>query len=339
MEREQVASPRLLDTLQAQLDELAQVRHPQHALGVAELRRFTNEQLGYSDARRYGIWCYYPWRNEVVHILPETEFRELRSARNRNHITAAEQVRLRRKIVGIIGVSVGQAVAMTMTLEGVGGEFRLADPDQISLSNLNRIRSPLRDIGRNKAVVAARQMLEIDPYLKISVYSDGLDEGNLAPFMSNPRPLDILVEECDDLYIKLLGREHARRLRVPVLMHTSDRGLLDIERFDLDPTREPFHGRLSHVSSEDLRGLSAEQKIPFVTQLLDLGMMSNRAKASLREVGKTLTTWPQLGSAVARGGATVTAVARRILLDHDQASGRFYDDIDDTVPYAERKPH
>ena len=43
--------------------------------------------------------------------------------------------------------------------------------------------------------------------------------------------------------IKAILREGARARRIPVLMATSDRGLVDVERFDLEPQRQILHGR------------------------------------------------------------------------------------------------
>src|SRR5262249_27646093 len=110
-------------------------------------------------------WVYYPWSGRLVHVLPPAEFRTLRSDRNRYKIAAEEQERLRSFRVGVAGLSVGLSVALTTALEGVGGSCRLADFDTLGLSNLNRLRAGAADLGVNKAVLAARQMYELDPYL------------------------------------------------------------------------------------------------------------------------------------------------------------------------------
>ena len=60
--------------------------------------------------------------------------------------------------IGIVGLSVGHAIAHTLALEGMCGRLRLADNDRIELSNLNRIPATVLDIGINKAVVAARRI-------------------------------------------------------------------------------------------------------------------------------------------------------------------------------------
>jgi len=43
-----------------------------------------------------------------------------------------------------------------------------------------------------------------------------------------------VIEECDSLDMKFLVREAARDRQIPVIMETSDRGVLDVERFDLE---------------------------------------------------------------------------------------------------------
>ncbi len=54
-------------------------------------------------------------------------------------------------------------------------------------------------------------------------------------------------------------------------------------------------------------------------------------KYSLGEIGKSITTWPQLASSVMLGGALVTDTCRRILLDQLRSSGRYYVDFDQLI--------
>jgi hypothetical protein len=102
------------------------------------------------------------------------EYRTVRTARNRYKIAQAEQDVLYTKRVGVVGLSVGNSAAVTFALEGIGGAFTLADFDLLSLSNMNRLRSGAPDIGVNKTVLAAREMLEIDPYLDITRFPRGV---------------------------------------------------------------------------------------------------------------------------------------------------------------------
>lgn len=320
------------DTIEEQLRDLVACRHPAEDLDRAALDRQVGAHLGTGQSAEHGRWVYYPWSGRLVHLLPADEFRELRSNRNRDKITQEEQRHLQRSRVGVVGLSVGQASALTLALEGIAGAFRLADFDTLALSNLNRLRAGTHELGVNKAVLAARQMFEIDPYLQIEIFPEGLNDDNLARFMGEgDDKIDVLVEECDDFFVKVLARHEARLRGIPVVMDTNDRGLLDIERFDLEPARPLFHGLAGELDPERLRGLSMKEKIPYVMQIIDEASISPRLASSMPQIKRTICTWPQLASGVALGGALVADVARRILLGQMSTSGRFYVDIETIV--------
>lgn len=322
------------DTIDEQLCCLVQTRSPQKTLSSDEIRRQVEELLAGTAADDYGVWAYYPWSKRLVHILDEAEFVELRTSRNRYKITPVEQERLSQASVGVVGLSVGQAVALTMAIERSFGEIRLADFDTLELSNLNRLRSGIHDLGIPKVLIAAREIAEIDPYLRVKCYSDGITEHNIDDFFLDGGKLSLLVEECDSLDIKVLCRERARMHRVPVVMDTSDRGMVDVERFDLQPDRPLFHGLTDVPPIHELRELTNEQKVPFILSILETDKLSTRIRASMLEINESISTWPQLATAVALGGAVTGDVCRRILLDQFRDSGRYRVDLD-TVFAAE----
>lgn len=273
-------------------------------------------------------WVYYPWRRAVVRLLGPRSFELLRLNRNRNKITKREQSKLRSLRIGVVGASVGHTIAHVLAMEGLAGELRIADFDTIELTNLNRIPTGVADLGVNKAVAAARRIAEIDPYLKVVTYEKGITPDNVGHFLDG---LDIVIEECDSLDIKMLVREAARERRIPVIMETSDRGVLDVERFDLEPDRPLFHGLMGSMTYEMLAGLSTEQKGPFVLRILGVNDVSARAAASALELGTTVSGWPQLASEVTLGGASVATAIRRFGLGHELPSGRVRIDIDEIL--------
>lgn len=324
--------PRIVDSLQSQLEDLAEIRHPQDRLDAAARARIAASYLADRPAADYGVWVYYPWAHTLVHLLDEAEFVAVRTSRNQYKITPAEQARLGQVRVGIVGLSVGQAVAVTMAMERVCGEIRLADFDTLALTNLNRVRARVHEIGLPKAIIAAREIAEIDPYLTVRCALDGVTEANLDAFLLDGGRLDLLVDESDSLDIKLLARTRARELGIPVLMETSDRGMIDVERFDLEPDRPILHGLVGDLDAATVRGLTTPEKIPHVLQIIGEATISPEMRASLPEIGRTIPAWPQLASAVALGGAVVTDVSRRIALGHEIASGRTYVDLHALVP-------
>lgn len=322
---------RVIDAYETQLRDLVKTRAPDEELSADAIVDRVRTLLAGQSPGDHGTWVYYPWSRRLVHLLERDAFNELRSNRNRHKILAKEQDRLSECKIGIVGLSVGHAAATTLALEGIGGHFYLADFDVLDLSNLNRIRTGVHNLGVNKAVLAAREMFELNPYLNIRIFAEGVTTDNLDAFLGGERPLDLLVEECDDLFTKVRLRERARELRIPVIMDTSDGGLVDIERFDREPERELFHGVLPSLNADELKGLSTTEKIPFVLAILGLDQISTSLAGSLVELKKTLSTWPQLGSSVALGGALVAHSARNILLGHMEASGRFSVDLDQLI--------
>ena len=194
-------------------------------------------------------WVAYPWRKVALELVGPRSFKRLLRDRNRNKITDLEQEQLASLSVGVVGLSTGHVIAHTMVMEGVCGHIKLADFDTLEVSNLNRIPASLLDISTNKAVITARRIAELDPYLSVEVYDEGLQASNNDSFMSG---LDIIIEECDSLDVKVLVREEAIKRKIPVLMSTSDLGMMDIERFDLDTDPKPFHG-LANVKTSELK--------------------------------------------------------------------------------------
>ncbi|BBX10286.1 Rv1355c family protein [Mycolicibacterium aichiense] len=277
-------------------------------------------------------WAHYPWRRSVVAVPGPQAFRRLRLDRNRNMITLAEQQRLATITVGVVGLSVGHAIAHTLAAQGLCGELRLADFDSLELSNLNRVPATVFDIGVNKAIVAARRIAELDPYLRVRVLTDGLTMDTMGGFLDG---LDIAVEECDSLDIKVAIREAARARRVPVLMASSDRGLIDVERYDLEPDRPILHGLLGAIGAAELAGLSSTDKVPHVLSIIDAGRLSARGAASLVEVGRTLSTWPQVAGDIAVGAATIAEAVRRIGLRERLPSGRARIDVSHSLDNLE----
>ncbi|MFT3885671.1 MAG: Rv1355c family protein [Flavobacteriales bacterium] len=320
----------VFDEIQAQLEEF--VRLSRIGLPPAAVQGAVQEHLQGTSLSDHGVWVYYPWSRRLVHLLDEAEFVAVRTDRNRNKITREEQERLGQLKVGVIGLSVGQSVSLTMALERGFGEIRLADFDRLDLSNLNRIRSGIHSLGLNKVVNVAREIAEIDSFLKVVCFTEGLTKANMDAFFSEGGDLDVLVEECDSVDIKILARQKAKAIRIPVVMDMSDRGVVDVERFDLEPDRPLMHGWIDHLDLDAAgRPMTPEEKVPYMLPISGVETLSARMKASVIELGQTVSAWPQLATSVVLGGALAGDVVRRIALDQFHASGRWFIDLDDLI--------
>lgn len=328
----------VFDTIQYQLQDLIKGLNPTTILDRKTLDEKITAHLKGTDLSDYGVWVFYPWLDKLVHILDEQEYILVRTNRNKHKITQEEQDLLAKKKIGVIGLSVGQSVSLTLAIERGCGELRIADYDVLDLTNLNRIRSGVQNVALKKTVIVAREIAEIDPFLKVTCFDEGITDSNIDDFLTKNGKLDLLIDECDGIDIKILCRVKARAYQIPVLMEASDRGTIDIERFDLEHTRPVLHGYIEHLDISKVKDLkTSEEKLPYMVPITGLETLSPRMKASAIEIMQTITTWPQLASAVTFGGGITADLSRKILLNLLHVSGRFFIDIDELIADPEEK--
>ena len=195
----------------------------------------------------YGTYVYDHHRGDLYLVAPEFWHRLALVTSNSKLLTdpAASwtwnqiRQRLESAVVGVIGVSVGGNVLEGWLREARPKSVKVADLDWVELTNLNRaerlsirhvaapraarhdVRNPY-DVQRIAKVdcIAYEQHL-VDPYLRIFVYREGITRTNIDRFLKGDAtepPLDVVVEELDDLKLKVAIRESARRHRVDVEM-------------------------------------------------------------------------------------------------------------------------
>lgn len=261
---------------------------------------------------RDGLWIYYPWLSTAVHVLEPKAFQQVRTARNMNLINKEEQDKFYNSTIGIAGLSVGNSVALTIALQGGGRHIKLADQDTLALTNTNRVRAGVQNLGLYKVVVTARQIYEINPFANVEIFSEGITEKNISNFFQG---LDLIIDEIDNLAIKFLLREHARQNKIALLMaaDNGDNAVVDIERYDLKPDTKFFHGRMGDVTYDGLKSLDKFGIGRMITKHVGAENVTQRMKESLLEMGKTIVSWPQLGGAALLNGSAVAYCARKVL--------------------------
>jgi tRNA A37 threonylcarbamoyladenosine dehydratase len=312
------------DDFVEQLRELFAIQNPEivYAPGFSDMfDKHLSSLKEQKPLEQYGRWVYYPWRGQLVHVLEEDDFFVVRTARNRNLITQEEQRRYYDARIGIAGLSVGSAVAFALTLQGASKHIKLADMDALALTNTNRVLAGADRLGQLKVKMASRTIFELNPYAVIEIFPEGLVEGNIEKFFEG---LDIVVDEIDELSIKLRIREEARKRKIPVLMgaDNGDNAIIDVERYDLNQAIEPFHGKLGAVRVEDLRGLDKFGIGKTITKMLGPENITERMQQSLLEMGKTIVSWPQLGGAALLNGIGIAYCARKIVIGEPLDTGR-----------------
>lgn len=278
----------------------------------------------------HGLWVFYPWLSTAAHVLPEIEFHAVRTARNRNLITTAEQDKFYNSTIGIAGLSVGNSVALAIALQGGGKKIKLADLDTLALSNTNRVRAGVQNLGLLKVVITARQIYEINPFADVEIFPEGVTLKNIDEFF---RGLDLVIDEIDNLAVKFLLREHAKEHKIAVVMaaDNGDNAVVDIERYDLRPETKFFHGRMGEVTYDGLKSLDKFGIGRMITKHVGAENVTERMKGSLLEMGKTIVSWPQLGGAALLNGSAVAYCVRKILNGESLESNRALVSLDEKL--------
>lgn len=319
----------LLDAMERQLMDLAAVRLP--AADSAARQSYVADLVSARGGpEACGYWVYLPWEAKVAHLLDPQAYFEVITDRNRDKITRAEQQMLRTRRVGVMGLSVGGEAAVTVAQEHLCGEIVLADFDRLDLSNLNRLGAGFDDLGQNKAVIIARRIARIDPYLPVTIYQDGVTDTNLDAFLDG---LDLLIEECDGLQLKHQVRQLARERAINVVFAADERGFLSIEPYASRPDLRPFHGRIErpHPPRETF-----PTPLAFLRALTEwMGgweAISERSRRSLEQIGVSLSGYPQLAAEARYAAGQIGHVARRLLLGERLPPFCGHLDLNELVP-------
>ncbi len=99
-------------------------------------------------------------------------------SRNRIYITDSEQERIRQIKILIAGCGLGSNIAEYALRLGFEN-LCIIDGDKVELSNLNRQNYTFRDIGKFKAEVLHKRLLEINPHANILSYTNYITPENI----------------------------------------------------------------------------------------------------------------------------------------------------------------
>lgn len=291
----------------------------------ASIKELLDQHYGKKEPWTLGSWVYFPWKQQLVHILAQEDFEVLRTIRNRDLITAEEQKKLFDFETVAFGMSVGSAGALALGISGISRRMKLVDGAVISGSNLNRILTGVSSVGLNKSVVIGRQLYEMNPYMEV-IHYDKVDNENIGDIFDNPWPVKLAIDEIDDIEMKVRIRFEARKRKIPVVMATElgDTMILDVERFDHEPNRALFHDAVPGI--EKLLDSPVEnyrEWTKHAVRIIDPKNMPLKMQKSLLKIGTTIVTHPQLGSTVMATGGVLAFAAKSIALGHDLKSGRY----------------
>lgn len=315
-------NPRVIDNISGIADGLFEINNPSDK-DDHDKRQAYNEKI-LSEGVGYGNWVFFPWDNQIVRYPSEEDHLKLRTARNKNLINDDEQTQLYDARVAVFGLSVGSHVVESLAITGIGKFLTIGDPDTISVTNLNRLRGSIADVGQHKVDHLAKRVSYIDPYIEQVHKKEGFTENSSTD--RDIEDLDILVDEVDDLSAKVRMRMFAQERGIPIIMATDvgDTTIIDVERYDIEDAK-PFHGVIKPKLFRSLleEDISGDERKKIIARIVGLRNASSRLISSVVEIDRSLAGMPQLGSAAISGGALSTVAIREILLDRPLPSGRY----------------
>ncbi len=142
---------------------------------------------------------------------------EVALARNQGLVSMAEQERLLDARVAIPGLGgVGGIHLVTLSRMGFGG-FRLAEFDHFEPANVNRqYGAKIDHFGRPKLDAMVAEARQINPFLDLTLFPDGISEQNVSAFLEGA---DIVVDGIDffAFEIRRLIFNRAREMGIPVV--------------------------------------------------------------------------------------------------------------------------
>lgn len=312
-----------VDAFSRQLRELFVIDNHQY-IGEDKAKVFaTDDFKKYCEQKKDDfVWVQYPWNGQTVKCIKADDYFRLKTNRNQDLITATEQAKLHSAKLAVFGMSVGSNIAFVATQAGIGQEIILADFDELDTTNLNRILAGVHQIGLNKTIVASCRIYEDNPFVNITIMPGGVSEDNLKKLLEAD-DITHIVEEIDDIKMKIVVRRLAREYKVPVVMITDngDGVVLHVERYDLgynkifDKDDAYWQAKLSTPMTKELAGNIIINDIVGGIEKVDKKMAASVA----RVIKKELVSWPQLGSAAILGGVAATVALKRIILGESTA--------------------
>lgn len=307
----------IIDAFERQLKELFVIENnqiiPEDRQRVFKSALFKKYQKTKSGGY---VYIYYPWNNCLVKSVRKEDYFKLKTNRNQDLITAEEQRVLRKYKIAVFGMSVGSNIAYVLTQAGISETITLADFDELDTTNLNRIWAGVHQVGLNKCVIAARRICEDNPFAEVRILRSGITIKILEKLLRDKK-IDCIVEEIDQMKMKIEIRKLAGKYKIPVFMITDngDWGVLHIERYDLGYKKifekDPVYWNkrlINYHGKKDFADIVINQIVGGPDKV-DPRMLKSAEKVGKKE----LVSWPQLGSAALLGGIAVTVAVKEML--------------------------
>ena len=115
-------------------------------------------------------------------------------------------------VIGCGGIG-GEAIEMLARM-GVG-ELVLVDEDSFDLTNMNRqTLATMDDLNEDKSETAAKKVKAINPYVKVTNYSEHVNEENIDEIIADSR---IVIDALDNVLTRVIVSRKANENKIPFI--------------------------------------------------------------------------------------------------------------------------
>lgn len=115
-------------------------------------------------------------------------------------------------VIGCGGIG-GEAIEMLARM-GVG-ELVLVDEDSFDLTNMNRqTLATMDDLNEDKSETAAKKVKAINPYVKVTNYSEHVNEENVDEIIADSR---IVIDALDNVLTRVIVSRKANENKIPFI--------------------------------------------------------------------------------------------------------------------------
>ena len=137
------------------------------------------------------------------------------ASRQMSIVTRSEQERFKNGKITVIGCGgIGGETIEMLARMGIG-ELVLVDKDAFDLSNLNRqTLANIGDLGLDKSSVAKEKVRLINPYVKVTTFSEHIDQNNIEKVIKDS---DIVIDALDNVLTRVIVSRKAKEIGIPYI--------------------------------------------------------------------------------------------------------------------------
>lgn len=153
-------------------------------------------------------------------------------------------------IVGLGGI--GSFAGEFIARAGIG-KITLIDGDAFDITNKNRQLTALDStIGKNKAVVLAERLKDINPEVELNVIEEFVLPERVWEILKETKP-DYVMDCIDSVVPKLEWIIAAKRLKIKIISHMGAGGKTDPSRVHVVNMHQTYNCKLAHHIKKRLR--------------------------------------------------------------------------------------